>query len=259
MATTKNTNETPSALTSMTAAKRANETAMTNFQKSLDCRLIKTGADAAVIIGSARTFEEVGKLATAKALAIAKQNNLWKENGFKTFEKWAESVAGIKATQAQNYVKAAAYISDNGTETPFDRDGRKYSVAALVAVIEGEGAKNEAAIKKALSERFTPRMTVSDIKKSYKHEIKEDETAPAKTDKATPAKTDNAAPAPAKTDNAAPAPAKTDKAAPAPERIAMAKNAENGCALALDIPVPAGAVVTVTYGGKVYTYTVKLA
>ena len=257
MATTKNTNGTPSALTSMTAAKRANETAMNNYVKSLDCRAIKTGADAAVIIGSARTFEEVGKLATAKALAIAKQNNLWKENGFKTFEKWAEHVAGIKATQAQNYVKAAAYISDNGTETPFDRDGRKYSVAALVAVIEGEGAKDEAAIKKALSERFTPRMTVADIKKSYKHEIKEDEAAPAKTEKATPAKVENTAPE--KTDNAAPTPAKTNNAAPAPERIAMAKNAENGCALALDIPVPAGAVVTVTYGGKVYTYTVKLA
>lgn len=257
MATTTNTNETPRALTSMTAAKRANETAMTNFQKSLDCRLIKTGVDAAVIIGSARTFEEVGKLATAKALAIAKQNNLWKENGFKTFEKWAESVAGIKATQAQNYVKAAAYISDNGTETPFDRDGRKYSVAALVAVIEGEGAKNEAAIKKALSERFTPRMTVADIKKSYKHEIKEDETAPAKTDKATPAKVENTTPA--KTDNIAPAPEKAENTTPAPERIATAKNGENGCALALDIPVPAGAVVTVTYGGKVYTYTVKLA
>lgn len=257
MATTKNTNETPRALTSMMAAKRANEMAMTNFQKSLDCRLIKTGADAAVIIGSARTFEEVGKLAIAKALAIAKQNNLWKENGFKTFEKWAEHVAGIKATQAQNYVKAAAYISDNGTETPFDRDGRKYSVAALVAVIEGEGAKNEAAIKKALSERFTPRMTVADIKKSYKHEIKEDETAPAKTDKATPAKTENVTPA--KTENVTPAPEKAENVTPAPERIATAKNGENGCALALDIPVPAGAVVTVTYGGKVYTYTVKLA
>ena len=257
MATTKNTNITPRALTSMTAAKRANEMAMTNFQKSLDCRLIKTGADAAVIIGSARTFEEVGKLATAKALAIAKQNNLWKENGFKTFEKWAEHVAGIKATQAQNYVKAAAYISDNGTETPFDKDGCKYSVAALVAVIEGEGAKNEASIKKALSERFTPRMTVAEIKRVYKHEIKEDETAPAKTDKATPAKVENTTPA--KTENAAPAPAKTENAAPAPERIATVKNGENGSALMLDISVPAGAVVTVAYGGKVYSYTVKLA
>ena len=239
----------------MAIAKRANETAMNNYVKSLDCRAIKTGADAAVIIGSARTFEEIGKLATAKALAIAKQNNLWKENGFKTFEKWAEHVAGIKATQAQNYVKAAAYISDNGTETPFDRDGRKYSVAALVAVIEGEGAKNESAIKKALSERFTPRMTVADIKKSYKHEIKEDETAPAKAEKATPVKVDNITPT--KTENTAPA--KTENTTPAPERIAIAKNGENECALALDIPVPAGAVVTVTYGGKVYTYTVKLA
>lgn len=259
MATTKNTNETPRALTSMTAAKRANETAMTNFQKSLDCRLIKTGADAAIVIGSARTFEEVGKLATAKALAIAKRDNLWKENGFKTFEKWAEHVAGIKATQAQNYVKAAAYISDNGTETPFDRDGRKYTVAALVAVIEGEGAKNENAIKKALSERFTPRMTVAEIKKTYKHEIKEDK--PEKTDKATPApaKVENTTPAPEKANNVTPAPEKAENTIPAPERIATAKNGENGCALVLDIPVPAGAVVTVTYGGKVYTYTVKLA
>lgn len=273
---TKNTQNTQNAIAiadalpadkmAMMNAQASANAAIVNLVDALDCRRIVTGSDAVIIVKSADKFADVGALAKAKALARAKAikddngAHVWTMEGLKTFEQWAEKFCGVKASQAQNYVKAAAYIDECGTCTPFDRDGYRYTVAAIIAVIEAKGAKNVDAIREALAHEVSPRMTVAEIKRKYKNELTEADGA--KVTDTTPA---NAPTTPA-TDGADKDTAKgtagvqTPKDAPKqPEKVASVRNTDKACEIAFDMPVPAGAVITIAYGGKVYTYTAKLA
>lgn len=249
----------------MTCAAESAVKALASYGDMLDCRRIMTGDDAVIIVKSADKFADIGALAKAKALARAKALkvqqtadnptgiSVWQAAGLKTFEQWAEAYCGVKASQAQNYVKAAAYIDDCGTCTPFDRNGQRYTVAAIIAVIEAKGVKHVDAIRKALADEVTPAMSVAEIKRKYKHELTEADGA--KVTDTTPA-TDGADKDTAK-DTAG---VQTPKDAPKqPEKVASVRNTEKACEIAFDMPVPAGAVITIAYGGKVYTYTAKLA
>lgn len=275
MATKNTQNETaianalPADKMAMANAQASANAALVNLADALDCRRIVTGTDAVIIVKSADKFADVGALAKAKALARAKAikddngAHVWTMEGLKTFEQWAEKFCGVKASQAQNYVKAAAYIDECGTRTPFDRGGHRYTVAAIIAVIEAKGAKNADAIRKALADEVSPAMTVAEIKRKYKHELTEKDgakvtdTTPASDEPNKDTATPTAGAQTAK--DALKQPEKVGNTNPLSERITIARNIGNGCALALDIPVPAGAIVTIAYGGKVYTYTVKLA
>lgn len=243
----------------MANAQASANAALVNLADALDCRRIVTGTDAVIIVKSADKFADVGALAKAKALARAKaitdQNgaHVWTMEGLKTFEQWAEKFCGVKASQAQNYVKAAAYIDECGTRTPFDRDGYRYTVAAIIAVIEAKGAKNVDAIREALAHEVSPAMTVAEIKRKYKNELTEADGA--KVTDTTPA-TDGADKDTAK----GTAGAQTAKdALKQPEKVASVRNTDKACEIVFDMPVPAGAVITIAYGGKVYTYTAKIA
>lgn len=256
----------------MTCAAESAAKAIVSFSDMLDCRRIMTGDDAVIIVKSADKFADVGALAKAKALARAKALkvqqtadnpagvSVWQAAGLKTFEQWAEKFCGVKASQAQNYVKAAPYIDDCGTSTPFDRDGYRYTVAAIIAVIEAKGAKNVDAVRKALAEEASPTMTVAEIKRKYKHELTEADGA--KVTDTTPA---NAPTTPATDDTDKDTAkgvtgAQTPKDAPKqPEKIASVRNTDKACEIAFDMPVPAGAIITIAYGGKVYPYIAKLA
>lgn len=256
----------------MSCAAESATKALASYGDMLDCRRIMSGDDAVIIVKSADKFADIGALAKAKALARAKALrvrqtvdnpagvSVWQAAGLKTFEQWAEKFCGVKASQAQNYVKAAAYIDDCGTCTPFDRDGYRYTVAAIIAVIEAKGAKNVDAIREALAHEVSPAMTVAEVKRKYKKELTEADGA--KVTDTTPA---NAPTTPA-TDGAdkdtakATAGAQTAKEAPKqPEKVASVRNTDKACEIAFDMPVPAGAVITIAYGGKVYTYMAKLA
>ena len=242
--------------------------ALTAIATALDCRRIVDAESAIAVYKGADGMAECLTTIRAKALWRAKQLRVnpdndnpkgvpvWKAERLESFEKWADKHFGVSNSQAQNYVKAAPYINDNGFGTPYDRDGYRYTVAQLVAVIEWKGAKNADAIREALSGKVHPRMSVSEIKE-LRRELPDgtitdttSENAPTQSD--TP-DTDK--------DTATPtAGAQTAKDAPKqPERVARVKNTDNASEIAFDMPVPAGATITITYGGKVYTFTAKLA
>lgn len=242
--------------------------AMQAVSQALDCRRIVDAASAIAVYKGADIFAEALTTIRAKALWRAKQLRVnktadtpdgvtvWEAERLDTFEKWAAKHFGIAAAQAQNYVKAAPYINDDGNGTPFDRDGLRYTVAQIIAVIEWKGARNTDAIRKALAEEVSPAMSVADIKRKRK------ELTDATTTDTTPANapTTPASDEPTK-DTATPtAGAQTAKDAPKqPERFATVKNADNASEIAFDMPVPAGATITIAYGGKIYTFTAKLA
>lgn len=252
----------------LTVAADESAKAMQAVSQALDCRRIVDAASAIAVYKGADVFAEALTTIRAKALWRAKQIRVnktadapdgvtvWEAEHIETFEKWAAKHFGIAAAQAQNYVKAAPYINDDGNGTPYDREGLRYTVAQIIAVIEWKGARNAEAIRKALAETVNPRMTVAEIKKLRKEltDATVTDTTPANAP-TTPA-TDGADKDTAK----GTAGAQTPKDAPKqPERVALVKNIDNTSIIAFDMPVPAGAVITIAYGGKVYTYTAKLA
>ena len=244
------------------------KTALQAIATALDCRRIVDAESAIAVYKGADGMAECLTTIRAKALWRAKQLRVnpdndnpqgvpvWTAERLDTFEKWAEKHFGISASQAQNYVKAAEYINDDGTGTAYDREGYRYTVAQIIAVIEWKGARNKDEIRKALAEEVSPAMSVADIRRKRKEltDAKATDTTPANapTQPETPA-TDK--------DTATPtAGAQTAKDAPKqPERVARVKNTDNASEIAFGMPVPAGATITIAYGGKVYTFTAKLA
>ena len=254
----------------MDVAIKASAQALVSMSDALDCRRIVDGESAIAVYNTADAFAEIGTLAKAKALARAKavrvghtSNNpngitVWAHEGLKTFEDWASKHFGLSASQAQNYVKASPYIEECGTRTPYASNGRDYTVAGIIAVIEAKGAKNADAIRKALADEVSPRMTVAEIKRKFKHELTDAKVKemPAKPEnKPTEGEDKPSDTTTAKTTESAQTAKKAEKQ---PEKTAGVKNEKDGARVALDIPVPAGAVITVSYGDKVYTYVAKL-
>ena len=240
--------------------------ALTAIATALDCRRIVDAESAIAVYKGADGMAECLTTIRAKALWRAKQLRVnpdndnpqgvpvWTAERLDTFEKWAEKHFGISAAQAQNYVKAAEYINDDGTGTAYDRDGYRYTVAQLVAVIEWKGARNKEDIRKALAGEVSPAMSVADIKRKRK------ELADATATDTTPVNTPTT-PVNTPTTPASDEPNKdTAKDAPKqPELVARVKNTDNASEISFDMPVPAGATITIAYGGKVYTFTAKLA
>ena len=254
----------------MDVAIKASAQALVSLSDALDCRRIVDGESAIAIFNTADAFAEIGTLAKAKALARAKlvrvghtSDNpngvtVWAHEGLKTFEEWANKHFGLSASQAQNYVKAAPYIEECGTRTQYAKDGRDYTVAGIIAVIEAKGAKNADAIRKALADEVSPSMTVAEIKRKFMHELTDAKVTetPAKPENK-PTEGENKP-----TDNITAKPTEgaqtAKKAEKQPEKVAKVTNKDDHAVIGIDIPVPAGAVITVSYGDKTYTYVAKL-
>lgn len=254
----------------MDVAIKASAQALVSLSDALDCRRIVDGASAIAVYNTADAFAEIGTLAKAKAIARVKAVRVghtsdnpngvtvWANEGLKTFEEWANKHFGLSASQAQNYVKAAPYIDECGTRTPYAKEGRDYTVAGIIAVIEAKGAKNADAIRKALADEVSPRMTVAEIKRKFKRELtdaKVTETPAKPENKPTEGESKTTDTTTAKSTESAQTAKKAEKQ---PEKVAKVTNKEDCAIIGVDIPVPAGAVITVSYGDKTYTYVAKL-
>ena len=121
--------------------KKASENAVVateSIKAFLPVEKVKTYDDCMLLLNTAESVDGVLSFKACKLFQRMKNEKLYKQAGFNSFEQWASKEKGLGKVAAYNKAKAGVYINDTATATTLPRASEKYdfTFTQLVALIE---------------------------------------------------------------------------------------------------------------------------
>lgn len=157
------------------ASKAVVQSTENTFKKLLPVEGIKNIVDAELILATVGRLDNRLGYAKAKALQTVNNNPEWyTKRGYKSVYSWAQARFGIGESMARNYLKAAEYIVDDGSQSVFEIPDRgdkalyDFSVSAIAEAIQPSGLTVTEIDGLIAKGRISPAMKPKDLKAIFK-------------------------------------------------------------------------------------------
>lgn len=150
------------------------------FDTLLPVKAIKTANDAALIYKTALTIGDKSAYKACKALAVVRENKLFKESA-KSFNEWAEK-NGISKSAANARAKIGVWIDENGEKDIFaDLRGHNFDYGTLVLLFEKTKGNADTVRELINAGRLPVGVTADDVRKLFRLNPEKEVNAEAAT------------------------------------------------------------------------------